>query len=191
MLLITGEDENGLDLSETGYKLALTLWLKGEASDYVLTYKDKPLLELIGILEARFKKRQYKSDWIQKLKKITKQDGKSMITAIERLKYYVTKANLNKSSGERAFLESNIIIGKLKEVVSREMWMKIMEEKKKNKERGLEFNVLDALLIAEYLEKLTQEEYTPLVGIHNIELTSPQKGGNTNSQTNAQNKESS
>ena len=30
--------------------------------------------------------------------------------------------------------------------------------------------MLDALLIAEYLEKLTQEEYTPLVGIHNVEL---------------------
>ena len=136
-LLITGEDENGLDLSETGYKLALTLRLKGEASDYVLTYKDKPLPELIGILEARFEKRQYKSDWIQKLKTFTKQEGESMITMIERLKYYVTKANLNKTSAERSFLESNIIIGKLKEVVSREMWMKLWRKRRKTKKEAL------------------------------------------------------
>ena len=87
-LLITGEDKNGLDLSETGYKLALTLRLKGEALDYVLTYKEKSLQELMEILESRFEKKLHKADWIQNIKSFNKEKDESMISAIQRLKYY-------------------------------------------------------------------------------------------------------
>ena len=36
-LVLTGEDPNGLDLSETGYRVALMLTVKGEAIDYITT----------------------------------------------------------------------------------------------------------------------------------------------------------
>ena len=76
---------------------------------------------------------------------------------------------MNKSPDEKTVLESNIIIAKLKDFVSKTMWMKILEEKKKHEEMGLDFNILDALLIAEHVEKESEEEFTPLVGINNLE----------------------
>ena len=54
------------------------------------------------------------------------------------------------------------------------MWRKFIDEKRKNDERGQEFNILDAILVAEFIEKSSQDEYTPLMGIHNLEITSQQ-----------------
>ena len=141
-------------------------------NDFLITYRDKPLSELVAILEKRFEKKQYQADWIQQLREFSKESDDSLISSLERLKFIVANVYLNKTDDEKAFLETNIILGKLKDVVSKEMWRKIIDEKRKNDERGQEFNILDAIIVAEFIEKSSQEEYTPLLGIHNLKIAS-------------------
>ena len=146
-LVQAGENPDALDFNEEGYKNALLIKLKGEALDYLMTYMEKPLNELIHILENRFEKSPQKAEWIKNIKTFKKEPTETITQSLERLKLYIYKATLNKSDEEKRFLENTTILTKLKGVVSDEVWKKIMQDKLKAEEEGRYFKLLDSLIV--------------------------------------------
>ena len=169
-LVQAGENPDALDFNEEGYKNALLIKLKGEALDYLMTYMEKPLNELIHILENRFEKSPQKAEWIKNIKTFKKEPTETITQSLERLKLYIYKATLNKSDEEKRFLENTTILTKLKGVVSDEVWKKIMQDKLKAEEEGRYFKLLDSLIVAQHANDVEHQNDDFNIGLNTIDL---------------------
>lgn len=169
-LVQAGENPDALDLNEEGYKNALLIKLKGEALDYFLTYMNKPLDELIHILGNRFEKYPQRAEWIKHIKTFKKEPTETITQSLERLKFYIHKATLNKSDEEKRFLENTTILTKLKGVVSEEVWKKLMEDKMKAEEQGKYFQLLDSLIVAQHANDMEYQNDDFNIGLNTIDL---------------------
>ena len=149
--MITPEEQ--ANLSRLGYKNTMYMRSRGDAKEFLSTYKNVPeeecsLEEQVDLFIKAYEEHKTVNDFQRDIENFTRKENESLLQAIVRLKTLIKARHPTKSRIELGLVTDTIIKNRMRKQVDKEVW-KCAEIAERRAPEPEKFNFVEELLIQE------------------------------------------